>query len=184
MQRKLNLFLAVFGGVVMVAAILLISSVNTTAQTEFGPKPTFVPAEDLTPVPTPADGRQVAILTLVVSGDGEDVRGLQLERGQIINSYAPNVANRPGEWMVEVTGDGSLTFGIEDPRRQRMYGEKEDTEEAHITEYAGSLAFDLVVPLWDLDRDLQAKEIRIFDQEGNEIFVTEVDRDGWAVDQQ
>lgn len=183
MNRKQLIFLTVFGGVVLVAVLLLMSSVGTTAQTEFGPRPTFVPAEDLTPVPTPPDDRQVAILTLVVSGEGEDLRGIQLERGQIINSYAPNVANRPGEWIVEVTGDGNLTFGIEDPRRQHVYGEREQEEQAHTSEMAGSLVFDLVVPLYDLDRDLQAKEIRIFDAEGNELFVTEIDREGWAVDQ-
>lgn len=183
MNRKLLIFVTLFGALVVVVALLLISSVGTTAQTEFGPRPTFVPAGDLTPVPTPPDDRQVAILTLVVSGDGEDLRGIQLERGQIINSYAPNVANRPGEWMVEVTGDGSLSFGIEDPRRQHVYGEREQEEQAHMSEYAGNLAFDLVVPLYDLDRDLQAKEIRIFDAEGNEIFVTEIDREGWTAEQ-
>jgi hypothetical protein len=159
----------------------MISSLSINAQDEFGPKPTFVPAEALTPVPTPPDGRQVAILTLVVEGEGEDLKGIQLERGQIVNSYAPNVANRPGEWTVEVIGERSLRFGIDDPRRLHVYGSREDQrEQAHTTELVGSLNFDLVVPLYDLDTDLQAKEIRILDQEGNVIFNTEVDREGWS----
>lgn len=179
MTRKLMLILTVLGGVVAVVMILLISSPGITAQEEVGPKPTFIPPEALTPAPTPEDGRQVAILMLAVSGEGEDLRGIQLERGQIVNSYAPNVAGRPGEWTVEVTGEGNLRFGISDPRRLHVYGETDNREQAHMSEVTGNIRFELVVPLWDQDRDLGAKEIRIFDQQGNEIFMTEVDRENW-----
>ncbi|GAB4573004.1 MAG: hypothetical protein Kow0077_14040 [Anaerolineae bacterium] len=185
MNRTRAVVMAVAGLAVLVGVLLVASTIGIGAQNEFGPKPTFVPAEALTPVPTPDDGRQVAILTLVVEGEREDLRGIQLERGRIITGYGPNVAGRPGEWTVIVSGERELTFGIEDPRRFHVYGEGEEREQpAHSSEIVGSLVFDLVVPLHDVrGADLQAKEIRILDQSGNEIFVTEIDREGWAEEQ-
>lgn len=186
MNRKQTILLAAGLGVLVLAgAVLLFGSAAITAQNEVGPKPTFVPADALTPVPTPPDGRQVAILTLVIESDAEGrLKGAQLERGRIVNSYAPNVAERPGEWTVEVVGERSLRFGIEDPRRLHVYGEGEEQPDvAHASEMQTGVVVDLVVPLWDLDTDLQAKEIRILDQEGNVVFVTEVDRERWSREQ-
>ncbi len=186
MNRQQTFILAaVLGTVLLAGVVLLFGSAAITAQNEFGPKPTLVPADSLIPAPTPPDGRQVAILTLAIqSGEDGALKGVQLERGRIINSYAPNVTNRPGEWTVEVVGERSLRLGIDDPRRLHVYGgEREQGDVAHATELQASLAFDLVVPLWDMNTDLQAKEIRILDQEGNVIFRTEVDRERWSREQ-
>ncbi|NPV67868.1 MAG: hypothetical protein HPY64_12030 [Anaerolineae bacterium] len=186
MNRKQTVLLtAGLGVLALVGVALLFGSAAITAQNEIGPKPTFVPADGLTPAPTPPDGRQVAILTLVIESDPEGrLKGVQLERGRIINSYAPNVAERPGEWTVEVVGERSLRFGIEDPRRLHVYGgEDAQRDMAHTSEMQASAVVDLVVPLWNLDADLQAKEIRILDQEGNVVFVTEVDRERWSREQ-
>ncbi len=182
MTHKRTLLIALCGAVVALSALLLASLPGTNAQDEFGPKPTFVPAEALTPVPTPPDGRQVAILTLAVQGDGQALKEIRLERGQIISSYAPNVENRPGEWTVIVRGErGELSFGISDPRRLHVYGSQDIKEDqAHMTELVGGLTFELVVPLWNQDVDLGAREIHILDQNGTEIFVTEIDREGWS----
>lgn len=161
---------------------LLVASIYFGAQA--GPafaqdkKPTLVPAELLTPAPTPEDGRQVAILTLVIeSGEDGAVKGVQLELGRIINSYAPNVWGRPGEWTVELVGQEKRQYGILDPRRLEYY----DSEKGQFAqEFQFHVVTDLVIPLYDDKLDLGVTTINIYDQLGNLIFSTEVDREGWA----
>jgi hypothetical protein len=187
MKRSTILFVIV-GGLAIIAAVwLVLQPRNLGAQEEFGEQPTLIPASDLTPAPTPPDGREVALLTLAIaSSEDGAIRGIQLERGQIIASYAPNVSNRPGEWTVEVVGKETLRYGIQDLRRQNVYnnereqGTPDEREEgAHNAEVATSLTVDLVVPLYVDSENLEATEINIYDQEGNVIFTTPVDRDAW-----
>jgi hypothetical protein len=175
--------------VVLVLVVVAFSQIlrpgNTEAQTNPNEvKPTFVPAKDLTLAPTPPDNRQVAILTLAIqSDDSGKVREFQLEKGQIITSYAPNVLNRPGDWTVEVIGSNDkLRYGIQDPRKLDVFGPVENKggeNPAHSSEFATNITYDLIVPLYALDKDLGATEINIYDQDNNRIFSTPVDRERW-----
>lgn len=190
-MKRSTMLLSLIAGLVLIAAIwLVLRAQNLGAQGEFGEQPTLIPAQNLTPAPTPPDGREIALLTLAISSseDGR-IRAIQLERGQIIASYAPNVSERPGEWTVEVIGKTTLRYGIDDPRRQNIYNngreqQPEATQDereagAHTAQLSTSLTVDLVVPLYMDGDNLEATEINLYDQEGNRIFNTRVDREAW-----
>ena len=147
-----------------------------------GPKPTVVPAEALTPVPTPPDARRVAILTLdvVSSADGK-LETVRLAKGRIVHSYAPNVLGREGEWTVSLLTreQQRLSFGIQDPRRVEYF---DSTNEKHPigTQILPTVTFDLVVPLNDpTGKDLGVTTITITDQNHQDVFTTPVSTD-WA----
>jgi hypothetical protein len=142
-------------------------------------KPTIVPAEFLTPADTPPDTREVAILTLsIVSSEDGSVENVELQRGQIVQSYAPNVLNRPGEWTIEVVGDQKLVYGVQDPRRMDVFGGENETP--HETEFQTQITWETNVPLYLFEENLNATMINIYDQDGQLIFSTEVDRVNWT----
>jgi hypothetical protein len=182
MKRNVIIMTSVFLVSAVLFGLVVILSTGVSAQdiVERG-KPTFVPPRDLTPAPTPADGREIAILTLRLESQGGSERppGVRLESGRILNSYAPNVLNRPGEWTVEVIGESELRYGIQDPRHLHVYGGQQREDTAHSTEFQDMMTLELVVPLYNLDTNLNAREIRILDQNQNVIFETEIDREGW-----
>lgn len=141
-------------------------------------RPTLVPASALTPAPTPADAREVAILTLAVSSnDDGQVEGVQLEKARILNSFAPNVFGRRGPWTIELVGEQTIRYGILDPRQQRVYAD--EIEEPHTTDLLLQMTWEPVVPLFDGSKDLGVKMINIYDHEDRLIFSTEVDREAW-----
>jgi hypothetical protein len=143
-----------------------------------GPKPTLVPIEALTPAPTPPDRREVAILTLVIESDPEgQIVLVAMEQARILRSYAPNVVNRTGPWTVELLGETELRYGVQDPRWREVF--PVDRDEPFQNEYAASVVWELVVPLYLFDRDLNVQAINLYDQMGNLIFATEVDRENW-----
>lgn len=147
-----------------------------------GPKPTIVPAEALTPVPTPPDARRIAILTLdvVSSADGK-LEAVRLAKGRIIHSYAPNILGRAGEWTVFlVTREQQrYSFGIQDPRRVEFFDPTNEKQPVG-TQMLPNVTFDLVVPLNDpTGKDLGVVTITISDQNHQEVFTTPVSTD-WA----
>jgi len=163
-----------------IAALPFLSS-RLSARAQDQTKPTAVPAEFLTPVPTPPDAREVAILTLFItsSQDGK-VEKAELQHARIVQGYAPNVLGRPGDWTVEVLGDEKLVYGVVDPRRMDVSVEPNQPSEApHSTEFQTEVTWELVVPLYQFDRDLHATDINIFDESGNLIFTAKVDRENW-----
>lgn len=179
-MKSKNYLTAVLGLVVLVGLALF--GFNQAGAQEGDVKPTVVPAEVLTPAPTPPDSREVAILTLVIvsSPDGK-VEKVTLETAKIVRAYAPNVFDRPGEWTVRLEGEHEAQFGVTDPRRMSVFPGPNDekTEAPHGAEFLTEVTWELVVPLYLFDRDLGVKTIHILDQEGNVIFATEVDREGW-----
>lgn len=178
MKRNIFLLMALVTGVVVFGVIVLSGS----AQGPFGDKPTPIPADAQTPAPTPEDSREVAILTLVINSTEEGkIEGVQLERGLIIQSFAPNVLGLPGEWTVELVGEeGTVPFGVLDPRHVEVENEQ-NAEQPYTYIYETSYVWELVVPLFDNEgKDLLVKEINIFDAEGNLIFNTPVDRERWS----
>jgi hypothetical protein len=141
-------------------------------------KPTLVPLKVQTPAPTPPDGREVAILTLVIKSGGEGkLEAIDLETARIIRSYAPNVLNRGGQWTVEVEGVEGLRFGVQDPRWREAFPEKEGAP--FENEILSQVVWELVVPLYLFDQDIQAQVINLYDEQGERIFTTEVDRERW-----
>jgi hypothetical protein len=147
---------------------------------EPGRKPTMIPVKEERPVPKLPDRREVALLTLIIeSSDNGDVKSVKLERAKIIQSYAPNVLGRAGQWTVEVAGEKkTVSFGVIDPRLLRIY-ERGERKVPHTTQLQTKAVWELVVPLWDNDQDLGAREIRIVDENKRELFKTRVERDSW-----
>lgn len=144
-------------------------------------RPTVVPAEALTPAPTPADDRQIAILNLVVvAAQGGKVESVRLERAQIVGGYAPNVFGLSGPWAVELVGKETIRFGTLDPRQVRVYdGDEGGKDVPHTTSFAHETTWELVVPLHRDGQDLGVREINIYDERGRLIFSTPVEREKW-----
>jgi hypothetical protein len=143
-------------------------------------KPTVVPPTARTPAPTPEDQREVAILTLIVKAGKEGkVEAVELQKGQIVRSYAPNVLGLSGPWTVELAGEQSIKYGTLNPLQARVYDDEKDQEVPHSGEALTETTWELVVPLWDQGKDLGVKEINIYDENGNLIFSTPVDREKW-----
>jgi hypothetical protein len=182
--RALALTLLLVAGVlaVLVSGVVPGSGGLSGAQEQFGRQPTFIPAAAQTPAPTPPDGRQVALLTLSVTSNSEGkLEDIVLRQGRILSSYAPNVFDRQGEWMVElVSGDQrTVRFGTQDPRRVEVENPSGETSPL-TTMIEPDASWELVVPLYDDDKDLKVEKIIIYDQEGKEVFTTPVDRERWS----
>jgi hypothetical protein len=143
-----------------------------------GMRPTTgrISAAALTPAPTPADGRQIAVLTLRVrSSEAGDVSEIVMVEGVIQPGYGPNVAKRPGAWTVSLiaNADEVLRFGTPDPRQVRVEGGAGDVP--HTTAFEPETEFVLVIPLSDPEgTNLEATQLRLYDQPGNLIFAAGV----------
>jgi hypothetical protein len=131
-----------------------------------------ISAAALTPAPTPADSRQVAILTLIVHSDAAGaVSAVEMVEGVVRSGYGPNVVNRPGAWTVSLMSASAevLRFGTPDPRQIRVEGGAGDVP--HTSAFEPEVEVTLVVPLSAADgADLSATQLLLFDQPGNLIF--------------
>lgn len=85
--------------------------------------------------------------------------------------------NRGGQWTVEVEGEKGLRFGVQDPRWREAFPKEEGA--SFENEILSEVVWELVVPLYLFDEDLNAQVIHIFDENGERIFTTEVDRERW-----
>jgi hypothetical protein len=137
----------------------------------------FVSPDTLIPVPKSSAERRVAILNLrVISGDKGEVKSVELQRGRVINSFAPNVLNVSGQWMVELVGQQVYSFGCSDPRR--VEAENDEFKKPFIYVFEKVIEWELVAPLNNAaGKDLQVKRVNIYDQERNLIFAASVDQD-------
>lgn len=139
---------------------------------DLGPSPSRLRAAALTPAPTPADDRQVAVLTLkVTSNEAGEVTGAVMVGGFVQAGFGPNVLNRPGAWTVSLgsTGEEVLRYGVPDPRLVRVEGGV--GEEPHTSFVEPEVEFDLIVPLSDASGNaLSVTELRLLDQAGSLIF--------------
>jgi hypothetical protein len=140
------------------------------------PVPLGISASALTPAPTPADARTVAILRLEISSDADgEVVEVVMSEGLVRPGYGPNVFNRPGAWTVSLmaSAEEGLRFGVPDPRQIRVESDAGDAP--HTGSFLPDVEFEVVVPLSDaLGRDLAVTEIRLYDQPGNLIFAAGV----------
>ena len=156
-------------------------SSNSLAPGLPGEQPTVVPAQDLTPAPPPPDKRQVAILTLVVSSNAAgEVESVKLQQGRIIHSFAPNVLHLAGgEWTVELSTQDQKTihYGIVDPRRVESFDPQTNQ---YSTFLQPNMTWNLIVPLYDDETNLNVVQITLYDQNGKPIFSTPVDYQGWS----
>ena len=144
---------------------------SATAQEDIT-APTMVPARVLTPAPTPADDRRIAILPLVIVSDEEGtVERVALENGRIVGGYGPNVLGLTGPWAVELvreSGD-SMRYGTLDPRQ--VHVEDVEGDVPHRSMLETNISYEWVVPLNNAEgKDLQVREIRIYDERENLIF--------------
>ena len=104
---------------------------------------------------------------------------MTLERGRIVQGYAPNVLGMSGDWTVELVGkEETVTYGVLDPRHVEVENE-ENAEQPFTYIYLPNYRWELVVPLFDDGQDMQIETIRIYDTEGNQIFESIVDRERW-----
>ena len=133
-------------------------------------------ASALTPAPTPADARTVAVLRLEITSDADgEVAEVVMSEGLVRPGYGPNVLNRPGAWTVSLmaSAEEGLRFGLPDPRQIRVESDAGDAP--HTGSFQPDVEFEVVVPLSDaLGRDLAVTEIRLYDQPGNLIFAAGV----------
>lgn len=151
---------------------------NVVAQEEFK-RPTLVPAEALTPAPTPADRREVAILSLLIKANEEGkVEAVELQKGSIVTSFAPNVLGLSGPWTVELVGKDTIQFGTLNPLHVRVYDGEQDTP--HTSLLVTETTWELVVPLYDRGQDLEVTQINIYDESRRQVFSTPVDRERWS----
>jgi hypothetical protein len=131
-----------------------------------------ISASVLTPAPTPADDRNIAVLTLVIRSDGAgNVVEVVLRDGSVVPGYGPNVLNRPGAWTVSLaSGAGeALRYGAPDPRQVRVEGGSDDAP--HTSAFEPEVEVVMVIPLHDAEgRDLAVTGLRLYDQSGNLIF--------------
>jgi hypothetical protein len=142
-------------------------------------RPTVVPATALTPAPTPADRREVAILNLLIKANREGkVEAVELQRGSIVRSFAPNVLGLSGPWTVELVGKDTIRFGTLNPLYGRVYNDEKDAP--HTGLLATERTWELVVPLYDRGQDLEVTQINIYDESERQIFSTPVDRERWS----
>jgi len=142
-------------------------------------RPTVVPATALTPAPTPPDSREVALLTLFIKADEEGtVETVDLEKGSIVRSFAPNVLGLSGPWTVELVGKDTIRFGTWNPLYVRVYGDEQDVP--HTGFMLTETTWKLVVPLYDGGKNLEVTQINIYDVSKNQIFSTSVDREKWS----
>jgi hypothetical protein len=136
-------------------------------------RPPGISAAALTPAPTPADDRRVAVLTLTVTSDeAGQVVSVVMADGLIRPGYGPNVLDRPGAWTVSLrsTAEEVLRFGIPDPRLVRVEGGAGDSP--HTSVFLTEAEFEVTLPLADaVGNDLSVSEVRLLDQTGNLIFV-------------
>ena len=140
------------------------------------PVPPGISASALTPAPTPADDRMVAVLRLEITSDAAgEVIEVVMSEGEVRPGFAPNVLNRPGAWTISLmaSADEALRFGLPDPRQVNV--ETEAGAAPHSASFLPVVEYQVVVPLSDpMGRDLAVTEIRLFDQPGNLIFAAVV----------
>jgi hypothetical protein len=133
-------------------------------------------ASALTPAPTPADNRMVAVLRLEITSDAAgEVIEVVMSEGEVRPGFAPNVLNRPGAWTISLmaSADEALRFGLPDPRQVNV--ETEAGAASHSASFLPVVEYQVVAPLSDpMGRDLAITEIRLFDQPGNLIFAAVV----------
>ncbi len=156
----------------IVIGLLLLALVAWWFFNETSPGSSRISAAVLTPAPTPADGRRVALLTLVItSNEAGDVTGVVMMGGVVQAGFGPNVLNRPGAWTVSLgsMGEEVLRYGVPDPRLVRVEGAVGELPHASFSE--PEVEFDLIVPLSDASgNELSVTELRLLDQAGSLIF--------------
>ena len=160
----------------LVILLLLLALAAWWLLGRFAPVPLGISASALTPAPTPADARTVAVLRLEITSDADgEVAEVVMSEGLVRPGYGPNVLHRPGAWTVSLmaaTGE-ALSFGLPDPRQVRV--ESETADAPHTESFLPAVELELVIPLSDpLGNDLAVSEIRLFDQPGNLIFAAGV----------
>jgi hypothetical protein len=180
-MKQTSYRLAVACGLVGLVMLLLVISLDgghaVRADGPYGTQPTVVPAHGLTPAPTPSDGRLVAVLHLQVISDATfAVERVTLPQCQLLKSYAPHVLGHSGEWTVALlTRDqGTIRFGTPDPRRVEVF-DTQSVDHPYRTVLLTDATWDLVVPLYDGDRDLHVSGITISDQAGRQLLAVALD---------
>ena len=160
----------------LVIALALLALAAWWLLGRFASAPPGISASALTPAPTPADERTVAVLRLEITSDADgEVAEVVMSEGLVQPGYGPNVLNRPGAWTVSLmaSAEERLRFGLPDPRQIRVENDAGDTP--HSGSFQPDVELEVVVPLSDaLGRDLAVTEIRLYDQPGNLIFAAAV----------
>jgi hypothetical protein len=140
-------------------------------------RPTFIPLKFQTPVPTPSDNRQVAVITVSIeSNEDRIIKSATLDKTQLVHSDAPTMPEY-GEWLVEITGaKGKLRYGMRDPRYRYIYDK--NNKGIHDSEFAQNITVDIVVPLYDDSVNLQVQQVVIVDRDGQEILSANIEQIG------
>lgn len=173
------IILAVAFGVCLGAACAQIG-----AQTEREPLPTLIPADDLTAPPSPADDRQLLVVTLSTeSRDDGSIASTTLEQVQVLQTYAPNVSQRPATWTARLRTDGAgecgdegiICYGIDDPRLVEIENPSGDPPYQYVVE--PRIEWQLFVPLYEGGTALGVSGIDVLDENGAIVISLSYDPD-------
>jgi hypothetical protein len=140
--------------------------------------PSFVPADQQVPVPTPDKGQQVAVIEVALRADGEKATG-EVRSATVIDGFAPKVVARSaGDWQVLVKGEHELKYLIPNPLLDiEAESEKDDPKDPYDQVQLGTYDWTLIVPMYDLGVSLGATSVEVSDvASGNVIFTTELKR--------
>jgi hypothetical protein len=83
MDAKKRVWLVMTG----IVAIALVGAIAVTAQEEF-PVPSFLPADNQQPAPTPDAGQQVLVLQVALEGDPKQPTA-RVTSQEIVNNFGP-----------------------------------------------------------------------------------------------
>lgn len=153
-----------------VAVIALVAAIAVTAQEEF-PVPSFLPADDQNPAPTPDAGQQVLVLEVALEGEGEQVTGRVVSQ-QIVSNFAPkSVARSAGEWEVQVDGEKDLSYLVPNPLQDVEIEDPENEDDPYDYVATTTLDWTLVVPLYADGQPLGATRVQVVDVASKAVIV-------------
>jgi len=165
-ERRRRIWM-VAGGV---AVLALAGAVAVIAQEEF-PLPSFLPADDQQPAPTPDAGQQVLVLQVGLEGSAERTTG-QVKSQQIVDNFAPkSVARSAGEWEVRVDGDKPLRYLIPNPLLDVEVEDPENDKDPYDYVPTTTLDWTLVVPLYADGQPLGATRVQVVDVATETVIV-------------
>lgn len=144
----------------VVALICLAAAANAA---EIIDLPSFLSAEEQTPVKKPASGQEVSVLQVQLQSDGQTVHGRVLSQ-KVISSFAPkSVARSAGEWEVRIKGRQELVYQIPNPLTDIEIERPDDKRQPFETVKTDSYEWTLIVPLYHDGESLGARTIEVID---------------------
>ena len=164
-MRHLRTVAGALAGLALLAGVVL-------AVEEFE-LPSFFPADDQRPAPTPPEGLEVAVFQVALTANDERVTA-EVRSQDRVNSYAPKVVARSsGDWEVRVLGEEELVYQIPNPFDEVEVENLDDVTEPFGKVPNEALDWTLIVPLHRDGRPLGATSVEVVDLVSGETILAE-----------